>query len=661
MTHRHDAFDMPSRTPAPLRPCDVFSEEIHLLVDRELGEAERQVVEDHLAQCSRCTALASHLERMSSVLKAWDVRENEIPAPDLRMQHSVLSRVADSSARRRRDDRFVRVLHMATAAVVVLGIGLAVVLGIANRETPQAVPTFEVSDAPWPLTNRERPALELPTEPFEDTLTADDLLAGMEPEVHPELATDPGFVTDEHMKLFRDQDPESIANLAVRVKRLETFMDRLGVRAMYWNGPYAAGSAPRVVPERTYRWLDEQGILKRWRDNGTQTSPTVVATRGARPSETPSTGIRATGVLAKDMLRPMSGITHPLRPSKQRRLVTVPGMHPFTKNRTKSGKPKSTRGLPTLLELRALTDPVGNIPGLRSGPLGEVNRDFLDPIAAAANGQLRFSESDHAGRVVALVQNTTKPILIPAGQFIVGGYGDRVLRHPVWLPASTKVTPHMLECFVVQGNPHVEAQGKPRLDTTIAGPTLRALLAAGASQADVKAAAKAICKAHHELYGAPFREWSWSLRSFYSATLTNGRGGDGFEAFGRIRWKGTHGFLATDAQGRFLGFELLRITGPSAEALLDRLWRGYAVEAIWRIQSTALRDAFTAPSDGADRVLDLLGEHPASFRIPDGTSDVDSSRTSTLALEASGVELHALEVAGRPALVSGLTAPGAGR
>ena len=659
MTHRHDAFDMPSRTPAPLRPCDVFSEEIHLLVDRELGEAERQVVEEHLSQCSRCLALASHLERMSSVLKSWDVRENDIPAPDLRLQHNVLSRVADSSAQRRRDDRFVRVLHMATAAVVVLGLGLAVVLGLAGQESPAAPQSFEVSDAPWPLENRESEPFTLPTEPFEDTLTADDLLAGVDPEIHPELATDPGVVTDDHMRLFRDQDGESIARLAMRVKRLEIFMDRFGERAMYWNGPYAVGGDTRVVPERTYRWLEDQGILKRWRDNGTQTSPTVVATERARPSEVPTTGIQATGVLAKDMLRPMTGITHPLRMAKQRRLVTVPGMHPFNQARTKSGKAKSTKGLPALLELRAITDPVAGIPGLRSGPLGEVNRDFLDPIAAAANGQLRFSESDHAGRIVALVENTTKPILIPAGQFVRGGYGDRVVRHPIWLPASKGITPHVVECFVVQGLPHVKPEGEPRLDTTIAGPTIRALLASGASQTEVKARAKAICKAHHELYGAPFREWNWSLRTFYGATLKSGRGADGFEAFGRIRWQGSHGFLATDAQGRFLGFELLRIAGPSAEALLERLWRGYAVEAIWRIQSNNLRDAFAAPSDGADRVLGLLGEHPASFRIPDGVTDVERARTSTLALEASGVELHALEVANRPALVSGLTVPGA--
>ena len=651
--------DLPSRTPAPLRPCDLFSEEIHLLVDRELGEAERVVVEEHLAQCPRCNALASHLERMSSVLKAWDLRENEIPAPDLRLQHNVLSRVAESSAKRRRDDRFVRVLHMATAAVVVLGIGLAVVFGLAGSEAPAPAPQVQISDAPWPLENREHPTLELPTTPFEDRLTAADLLAGMAPSVYPDLATDPGVVTDEHMKVFAAGDDESLASLFVRLRRLERFVDRLGEPAMYWNGPYAATIDPRILPRSTYAYLHESGILKRWLAASTRTSPTVVAdgsmrSGGARPSQTPTPTRPATGVMPKDMLQYMPGITHPLKLGRQRSLMTMPGMHPFSQARTKSGKPRSTKGLPALLELRAITDPVGNIPGLRSGPLNEPNRVFLDPIAASANGQLRFAESqDRAGRIVAFVQDTTQPIFIPAGQFITDGHGDRIVRHPIWLPPSKGTTPHLIECFVVQGMPNLEAVGAPRLSPHVVGPTIRAMLAAGAGQAEVKDAAAAICKAHMALYGGTFREYRWSLRSVY-ATNWQGADAQGADAFARIRWQGSHGFLATDAQGRFLGFELLRITGPTAEALLARLARGYAIEAMWRIQSTALRDAFAPPSDGADRVLRLLAEHPASFRVPAGVTDVLDARTSTLDLEASGVHLHALEVAGRPAFVSGL-------
>lgn len=654
--HDHlDSHGLPSRTPAPLRPCDLFSEEIHLLVDRELGEAERQVVEEHLGECARCLGLAQHLERMSSVLKAWDQRENDIPAPDLRLQHGVLARVADSSARRRRDDRFVRVLHMATAAVVLVGLGLAVLFGVAASDHDQPRADQVVSKAPWPLENRERPVATLPTEPFEDRLTAADLLAGVEAPVLADLAGDPGVVTDEHMQLFEPGDNESLVNLDVRVKRLAQFMDRFGERAMYWNGPYASGADQRVVPERTYRWLLDQGVLERWHHLSTRTSPTVAsAARTARPSEEP-VARQATGVLARDMLRPMPGITHPLRLSASSRLTYLPGMHPFRTARTKSGKPKSTRGLPPLIEIRAITDPVANIPGLRSGPLGAPNRAFLDPLDAWANGQLRFAESQHdAGRIVAFVKNTKKPIFIPAGQFVTDGHGDRVVRHPIWLPASRGETPHIVHCFVVQAMPRFEPQGAPQLSPHIAGPTVRALLAAGATQAQVKAAAKAICEAHATYFGAPLPE-SWSLRAFYTNALVAKSGAGQADPFGRVRWKGSHGFLATDAQGRFLGFELVRIAGPSAEALLGRLWRGYAVEAIWRIQSSGLRDAFAAPSDGAQRVLALLGSHPAGFRIPAGSEDVDGARVSTLELQASGVHLHALEVDERAAVVSGLS------
>lgn len=668
MTH-HDARHDPMRTPAPLRPCDVFSEDIHLLVDRELGEAERQIVEEHLAGCARCLGLATHLERMSSVLKAWDVRENDIPAPDVRLQRSVLARVAESSAQRRRDDRFVRVLHLATAAVVVLGLGLGVVLGFAHTGARGPDPVFEVSDAPWPLENRERPQANLPTTPFEDRITATDLLTGLTDVSHPELQDDPGVIGDDHMRVFASGDDESMVALDMRVTRLEQFMDRFGERAMYWNGPYATGAMPRVVSERTYRWLESEGILARWRDNGTPTSRTVVggASRPGqeRPSETsPATTLRATGVMAKDMLRPMPGVTSPLRLGSQRTLLTMPGVHPMRSARTKSGKPRSTRGLPNLLELRAITDPVGNIPGLRSGPLNLQNRAFLDPLAAAANGQLRFVESENqAGRIVAIVRNTEQPVFIPAGQFITGGYGDRVVRHPVWLPAATSDTPHIIECFLVQAMPTFERQGDPRLSQHVAGPTIRALLASGATQSEVKAAAAALCRAQHELYGAAFQELRWSLRSIYMQGLTASPGKGGLDALGRIRWSGTHGFLATDDQGRFLGFELVRIDGASAQALLARLARGYTIEAFWRIQSSALRDAFAAPSDGAERVLRRLASHPAGFRIPEGVTDTGGSangtdpRVSTLDLQASGVQLHALEVGGRAAVVSGLSQP----
>ncbi len=658
-SHGHGAHDLPNRTPAPLRPCDLFSEEIHLLVDRELGEAEREIVESHLAECPRCLGLATHLERMSSVLKAWDARENEVPAPDMRLQHAVLSRVADSGARRRRDDRFVRVLHMATAAVVVLGIGLAVVFGLADTRAPVQAPTFEVSDAPWPLDNRERPQTDLPTTPFEDRLTGADLLAGVAPTEFVELQGDPQLVTDEHMRLFRSGDDTSLAALDRRAKRLELFEQRLGEPAMFWNGPNVASIEPRLVPQSTYRYLQQSDILERWRTNSTPRSPSVAPSDEARPSQTPTPAVAGTGVLPKAMLGAMPGITHPLRLGKQRSLITFPGMHPFQHARTKSGKPKSTKGLPALLELRALGQGSSGVAGLlKSGPLAGGARPFLDPIVAAANGQLRFAEShDQAGRIVAFVQNTGVPIFIPAGQFITDGHGDRVVRHPIWLPPSKSTTPHLIECFVVQGMPNVDAKGDPRLSPLVAGPTIRALLASGAGQADVKAAAAAICKAHRELYGALFRDWKWSLRETYAAMSNQGAGANGTDVYARIRWQGAQGFLATDGRGRMLGFELLRAEGPAADALLGRLARGYAAEAIWRIQSEDLRKAFAAPSDDASRVLRLLAEHPADFRIPDGVTEAPGARTSTLELEASGLHLHALEVGQAPLFVSALAAP----
>ncbi|MDA1194152.1 MAG: anti-sigma factor [Planctomycetota bacterium] len=632
-------------TPMPAGPCDLYSEryseDIHLLVDRELGEAEAERVERHLQECGRCLALAQQLERMSSVLKAWDLRETEGPVPNERLRRAVLAQVAEQSARRRRDTFVLRGLHVATAAVVLLGLGVAAALGLATAPEQALAPAVTVDRSPWPLEAHEATAYVSAAAAPAVRLDASDLVAGVQPREFAALRGDPGVLTDESMRAFSSGDSTSLAALDARRQRLAAFQERLGAEARYWNGPAADGASLRMLPESTYRYLSDSGKLALWLGWSTPRSSTI-----ARPSDTP-VAARATGMHAKDMLGQFIGVTDPFQLPATGQLAYVPGVAPAGAPR--SGKPP--RSVPPALVAHAIPDSFGHGLGLTSGPIGDAKHSFLDPLEAWANGQLRLEESnDELGTVVAFVRGTTKPIYLPAGQFISDGFGDRVVCQPTWLPASKDETLHSIRCYLVQRHAEVEARGAPQLSPLVVGPSVRALLASGAGREAVKAAAQAICAAWS---GPSFNEWDWSLRDFYeSSTRAGNRSTEA--AYADVRWGGSHGFIALDSRGHLLGFELVRLTGPAAEELLRRLWLGYVIETVWRPRLGA---ALASPGDLAKEVMSRLADYPVDFRAPGMADATHGARVSTLTVDPSGLHMHALEVGGKPAVVSGLTAP----
>ena len=78
---------------------------------------------------------------MSSVLKAWDAECNDHDAPALRLHNAVLARVAEQGAVRRRETRLDSFVQFATAACVIVSIGLAVLFGMQSDDPPAPAAT----------------------------------------------------------------------------------------------------------------------------------------------------------------------------------------------------------------------------------------------------------------------------------------------------------------------------------------------------------------------------------------------------------------------------------------------------------------------------------------------------------------------------------------
>ena len=668
-----------SNTPAPIRPCDLFSEDIHLLVDGELGVAETALVEEHLQVCSRCLALAAKLEAMSSMLKDWDTRTNDLPAPALRIQHGVLARVAEHSQRRRRESRLVGLLHHATAALVLLALGLGTWLGLreatsglreatsALREaTPTGAPgavAARISDAPFPF---ERPAAPSPAAPFVSgrALAALDLADEVArrasvPEFAPlrSLENEPDW--DRHgawAELWK-QDAPRVVFLAERAQREDALAARLGRAVTRWPGPYLDEPGQRLITVKAFNWLHEGGrknYLQEWKRAAPQPHE-AGSTTGEfrrRPAER-----LPTDMTAADMLAPMPGVDRELKSLFMGgRFGAFFAIQP---SEARAGRKKRIANPAALLEAWPLAlEPSGLF---ESGPIRAGLRSFMDPLKAEANGKLRLrEEEDGDGSVVFIVEGTREPIFVPAGQFITGGLGTRVVAEATWLPASRGKTPQIVRCRMVQDPASRDGAGFPTLVPYVAGPTIRSLLSAEAAPAVVKDAARRIVALwQHPAYDM-FN--GWNLLDVYG----NQSGKKYYEAFrDKLNWKkGRGGFVVRDARGRLVGIEAVRFEGPAAEELLRRLWTGYVAEALLRhgrlhpenraFQRTRAEvDAALAPSsDELTQAFRRIAAHDAVFRMPRGFEPGRGFTVSNLEIVAAGLHLHALEVADRPMAIS---------
>ncbi len=615
----------------PIRTCDRISEQIHLLVDKELGPAETAVVEKHLHECARCQIVAARLERMSSVLKQWDVECNDHDAPALRLQNAVLARVAEQGAVRRRENRMDNLVQFATAACVLIAIGLAVVLGLQpGDEAPERVVT--VKTRPAPLASVPSHAGTVLTDAAIakglDALEGYDPIAPVDTPLRRPLRV---------KQLTSDGSAEHLAVIVERMRRVEELTEQLGTQVMACYLPSFDGQLARTLPVKTYRYLYERGLIREWTLSVQQRGSRTVESGRTSPEPT----ARETGKVAREMLEPMPG----LRGTKIGSLFERPAMQ-----------------LPVNVRARRVRDAKPAVSPLASTPLdpnpaaGSRDQGFLDPVVAQsqARKQLTLKEGKDAGSVIALVEGTTQPIFIPAGQLLTGGKADRVVAQPVWLPPAAATTPYVIPCRVVEQYPDGNGEEEPMIQPWIAGPTIRALLAAGASQAEVKEAARLQVEAFVSKQKKRYLGDNWSLAHIYGhhtsktnmASLTRGY---------RVR-KDDAGFVVTDNQDRVLGVEIVRLKGPAAEALLHRLWFSYALEGILRVRGTSTQ-AVAAPSEGIREAMRVIVNHNGSFRMPTGFTQIDRTRVSSVEVEAAGLHIHALEAYGKPTVVSALSSP----
>jgi anti-sigma factor RsiW len=629
--------------PAARSPCEAFSADIHLLVDRELDATDAQRVEAHLQVCPRCLALAEQLERMSGLLRAWDQRVHALPPPAGRLRHAVLGRVAEHGARRRRDGRSLRLAHLATAALVLVVLGLGAVLGSLTR--PGSAPASRVARrAPRAAAVPGVPARRAPRAPDAGAaagapagdLGAEDLLAA--------VTTPPSLARAAEVRLaapgpwdpdaFAPRDHDGLVTLDALLARKQAFEARCGVQAILMPG-LRPGDAPRLVTGPVYRYLMRGERLGAWMRAATPRSPSVPTRLD------PSAPGMSTGLSARDLLRPMPGLDLPLKLGAGTWLAAV------ARGMARGRGVGTPAGGAAIARLYALREPAPTASRLRSAPAPEAPLSFLDPIRAWGEGQLRLDESGTGvDTLVATVQGTTQPIFIPAGQLVSGGLGDRIVAHPTWLPASRKRMRTRISCRLVQAVARTKPDGAPQLEPTVVGPTLRALLAAGASAQQVRDAARRMVEA---VAGGTSDPWSWSLRPFYEGRA---------EAYGpfyeHVRWGDARGFVVTDADGRLLGCEVVRASGPAATELLARLWLGYVADAVARARHGD-SGAFAAPAEPAARAFSDLGRYEGLCRVPVGADAPYGARVSHLDVEDPGLALHALEVGGRPAVVSVLS------
>ena len=245
------------------------------------------------------------------------------------------------------------------------------------------------------------------------------------------------------------------------------------------------------------------------------------------------------------------------------------------------------------------------------------------------------------------MKDTSLPIFIPAGQFLSGGFADRVVAQPIWLPPSKGKTPHVIPCRVVQS--FVEGKGAPKLSRYVAGPTIRALLASGASQEVVKEAARRIVALRSPDLADSWDAWSLLDVYGHSAAAKN------YEAYRKaINWKGRCGFVVSDARGALVGFECVKFKGEASQELLMRLWMGYVAEALLRDRPQA-SEALAPSSDALSQAFRRIVSSVAEFRMPAGFDPSQGWRVSSLEIYATGLHLQALELGDRAMVVSGLS------
>lgn len=598
-------------SPSP-SPCDGFSGNLPAYLDRELGPAEHVALEGHLDGCRRCQDRLKDLEAVSAVLKGWDASTPVAQVAPARLQHAVLSRIAPDGARRRRELRWLRVRRFALAASALLAVGLPPALGWARREAPE-----DASTGSAPALSAQVPGRAgAPTSPALPSVALPALVVPSLGEERLAARPWPGVQGVEPVPAFPEADRERLLAAALPAQRaLEQeawFEARTGIRGV-WVVDAARGRRLLLTPQAAQFFAPERDydLLRR---------------AAAEPyTNAPSLPDVAPPLAVADALRPLLSGDEGSAAWRARQRVYA------------YGEPGTSRHL---LDVYALPD---------AGSAWAA--DMLDPVAAEVGGVLRLEPSGQDdGSVIALVAGSRQPILLLAGHLLSGGETDRVVARSAWLPASPEPSRWQIACVPVRVGAR-RAEGGIHVTPFLAGPTLRALLASGASAERVLEHARALRAA--AMGGrAPLE---WSLLDLYAGP--QGAEALALPALAQGLARAPAGVIVADPSGALLGLDHVEFGGPAADLLLRRLVHGYQVEALQR--HFGRMPAAPAAGQRLEAAFARAAASASALTAPPvaGAADVPGVKRLTAQADDAGLALEALEVIGRGVLLSALPKP----
>jgi hypothetical protein len=576
-------------------PCDGHSGNLPAYVDHELPELEGSALEQHLERCPRCQARLRELEAVSAVLKGWDATA---PAAPERLARAVLARV-DAAGEARRAARSRRRLGaFALAAGVLLAVGVPLVL--AQQRGAEQVPA-----EPFVRTVAQAPALApAPALPAPDVPGVPGPLLKHEPWIASIETPRPGDPA-----LAELGDPaarEAFLRGALDAQRAldmeREFERRVGQRGV-WVTDVQDGQVRRMlVTAEAARAFGSDDLVAWLRSKRAETASLPRTTA-------PRTLALTAGDLLNESLEGLPG---------------TPALYTLL-------RPGSARA--PILEVRALASPAS-----RPGAEG---LEVLDPLLAQERRQLRLEPASHdVAALVAIVRDTDKPILLPAGQLVSGGETDLVVAVSTWLPATPGQQAWQVPCVVVRSGDR-RGEAVARLMPFVAAPGLRALLLAGADPERVRSLVREQVAA--SVGGVAPAEWS--LLDLYDLASDGQRVGQ----LAGVVDSAPAGVLVSDGGGRFLGLEHVHARGEGARPLLARLLHGYVWEAQRRVRLKGSFGTLGAPIAEAVEALRTAQLPLLEQPLPAGMATSDASRATRM--EASSV-VEALRVDGRRVSVS---------